>query len=77
MWFLVTYEPSCSPRPIRRRKDRFLTLYDSPRFPRAVFDRFRAQVHADGGAWIDALRQLMERYDRKETGRARESTSNK
>lgn len=45
-----------------KKKDEFLTLYDSPRFPRQVWDAFRAEAAARGELWVDALRELMEGY---------------
>ena len=49
----------------RRRKDYFLRLYDGPRFPREVFEDFRAQVTSAGGNWIDVLRQLIECHNNR------------
>lgn len=45
-----------------RKKDEFLTLYDSPRFPRQVWDAFRAQTAASGEMWLDVLREFMVRH---------------
>ena len=45
-----------------KKKDRFLTLYDGARFPRQVWEDFRAVTQAQGVPWLDVLRQLMERY---------------
>lgn len=45
-----------------KKRDEFLTLYDSPRFPRQVWDTFRAQAAASGEMWVDVLRELMEGY---------------
>jgi hypothetical protein len=47
----------------RRKREYFLRLYDSPRFPRQVFDEFRARVTANGGAWVDELRRLLECHE--------------
>ena len=38
------------------------SVRDTPRFPRAVWEKFRARVTARGENWIDVLRQLVERY---------------
>lgn len=61
LWFFgITYEPEPDPRAARRRREYFLRLYDSPRFPRQVFDDFRARVTANGGIWVDELRRMLE-----------------
>lgn len=63
---MFTFLSAWESRP--RRKDRFLTLYDSPRFPREVWDGFRVQCAANGEKWIDVLRQLMERHGTDQKG---------
>lgn len=49
------------------RKEYFLRLYDSARFPRAIFDRFRERCDRDGEPWIDVLRRLMEQHAERRT----------
>jgi hypothetical protein len=38
------------------------SVRESPRFPRETWQRFRAKVTAEGGNWIDVLRDLIDRY---------------
>ena len=38
------------------------SVRESPRFPRETWERFRTRVTADGGNWIDVLRDLIDRY---------------
>ena len=46
----------------RDRRAYFLRLYDSPRFPKRVFDDFKRRVAANGGTWVDELRRLLENH---------------
>ena len=50
-------KPSDDPKP-----PMLFSVRDTPRFPRAVWDRFRARVTARGENWIDVLRRLVEHY---------------
>lgn len=38
------------------------SVRESSRFPRETWQRFRDRVTADGGSWVDVLRDLIERY---------------
>jgi hypothetical protein len=60
--FWMSFQPAGEPAP---RKQRVITLYDTPGLPRQVWEDFRARTAAGGEAWIDVLRRFMENHGKE------------